>query len=66
MACRRVIRVGERAVKELISKLSCNLTRFVIELPCLSDSYQEQGTAEKAREDDSTDTPNSHPTPQKP
>ncbi|KAF8482942.1 CHD5-like protein-domain-containing protein [Russula ochroleuca] len=48
IACRRVIRVGERAVKEFIN------------------SYPEQGTANKSREDDNTDTPKSHPTPQKP
>jgi hypothetical protein len=62
MACRRVIRVGERVVKEFISQLPCNLTHLVIEFPCSPDSDQEQGTADKS---DSTDPPKSHPTPQK-
>ncbi len=66
MACRRVIKVGERAVKELfISQLPCyDLTRVVTELHCSTDSDQEQGTADKSR-DDSTDTPKSYSTPQK-
>jgi len=49
-------------VKESKSQLPCNLTRFVIELLCSPDSYQEQGPT---GEDDSADTPKSHPTPQK-
>jgi CHD5-like protein len=64
MACRRVIKVGERVVKEFISQLPCyDLTRIVIELRC-PDSDQEQGTSDKNR-DGSTDTPKSHTTPQK-
>ncbi len=62
MACRRVIKMGERVVKEFISQLPCYLTRIAIELHCLTDSGQEQGTMAK---DDSTDTPKTHPIPQK-
>ncbi|KAH9994048.1 CHD5-like protein-domain-containing protein [Russula vinacea] len=47
IACRRVIRVGERVVKEF------------------TNSYPEQSTANKSREDDNTDTSKSQPTPQK-
>jgi hypothetical protein len=65
MACRRVIRMGERAVKEFTSQPLCyDSTRIVIELHCSPDSDQEQGTSDKNR-DDSTDTPKSHTTPQK-
>ena len=62
IACRRVIKVCERVVKESKSQLPCNLTRFVVEPLCSPDSYQEQGPA---GEDDSADTPKSHPIPQK-
>jgi len=65
MACRRVIKVGERVVKEFTSQLPCyDLTRIVIELHCSPDSDQEQSTSDK-NGDDSTDTPKSHTTPQK-
>ena len=65
MACRRVIRVGERVVKEFISQLPCYcLTRIIIELHCSPDSDQEQGTPDQNR-DDSTDTPKNRTTPQK-
>lgn len=65
IACRRVIRVGERVVKEFTSQLPCYLSRFVIEHLCFPDSYPEQSTANKSREDDNTDTSKSQPTPQK-
>jgi hypothetical protein len=43
MACRRVIKVCERVVKEFASQLPCyDLTRIVIELHCFPDSDQEQ------------------------
>lgn len=65
MACRRVIRVGERVVKEFTSQLPCyDLTRIIIELHCFPDSDQEQGTSDKTR-DDSTDAPKSQTAPQK-
>lgn len=61
MACRRVIKMGERAVKEFTSQLlRYDLTRIVIELRCSPDSDQEQGTPNK-----NPDTPKSHTTPQK-
>jgi hypothetical protein len=64
-ACRRVIRVGERVVKEFTSQLPCyDLTRIIIELHCPPDSDQEQGTSDKAR-DDSADAPKSQTAPQK-
>ena len=65
MACRRVIRMGERVVKEFTSQLPCyDLTCIVIELYCPPDSDKEQGTSDK-NGDDSTDTAKSHTTPQK-
>ena len=65
MACRRVIKVGERVVTEFTSQFPCyDLTRIVIELHRSPDSDQEQGTSDKNR-DDSTDTSKSQTTPQK-
>ena len=63
MACRRVIRVFERVVKEFMSQFSWHLTRTVVD-HCI-DSNQEQGMAEQSRKDDSTDISKNHPTPQK-
>ena len=52
MACRRVIKVGERVVKEFASQPPCyDLTRIVTELHCSPDSDQEQGTSDKNRGD---------------
>ena len=62
MACRRVIRVGERVVKEFTSQLPYyDLTRIVTELRFSPDSDQEQDASDKS----STDTSKSRTTPQK-
>ena len=63
MACRRVIRVFERVVKEFMSQFPWNLTRITVD-HCI-DSNQEQGMAEQSRKEDSTGTSKNHPTPQK-
>jgi len=63
MACRRVIRVFERVVKEFLSQLAWHLTRTIVD-HCI-DSNQEQGMAEQSRKEDSTDTSKNHAMPQK-
>lgn len=63
MACRRVIRVFERVVKEFMSQFPWDLTRITVD-HCI-DSNQEQGMAEQSRKEDSTGTSKNHPTPQK-
>ena len=65
MACRRVIKVGERVVKEFASQLpSYGLIRIVTEPHCFPDSDQEQRPSDK-NGDNSTDTSKSQTTPQK-
>jgi hypothetical protein len=63
MACRRVIRVFERVVKEFMSQFAWDLTRIIVD-HCI-DSNQEQSMAEQSRKKDSTETSKNHPTPQK-
>lgn len=62
MACRRVIKVFERVVKESMSQLPQNLTCVPVD-HCLG-SDREQGPADQSRTGDSTDTSKKSATPQ--
>jgi hypothetical protein len=62
MACRRVIKVFERVVKEFMSQLPQNSICAPVD-HCLGPD-QEQGTADQSRTEDSTDTPKKHATQQ--
>jgi hypothetical protein len=62
MACRRVIKVFERVVKEFTSQLPCNLTCVPVD-HCLG-SNQEQGTVGQGRTEDSTESSKKHATGQ--
>ncbi len=62
MACRRVIKVFERVVKEFQSQLPWKLLRAVVDH--WLDSDQEQGSTDQSRKEDSTDTSKNQSTPQ--
>lgn len=64
MACRRVIRVFERVVKEFMSQFVWDLARTIVDH--FIDSNQEQGMAEQGpKEDSTTNTSKNQPTSQK-
>ena len=63
MACRRVIKVFERGVKEFMGQLPQNPICVPVD-HCLG-SDQEQGTADQSRTKDSADTSRKHATPQR-